>query len=49
VFSPDGDKIVFEFDSADFSISSIQTMNADGSGVTTIQVDGFEPSWGPAG
>jgi Tol biopolymer transport system component len=49
VFSPAGDKIAFELDSADFSTSSIQTMNANGSAVTTIQVDGFEPSWAPAG
>jgi TolB protein len=49
VFSPAGDKIAFDLDSADFSTSSIATMNADGSGVTTIQGDGFEPSWGSGG
>jgi Tol biopolymer transport system component len=47
-FSPGGDKIAFELDSADFSTFSIATMNADGSGVSTIQVNGFGPSWGPA-
>lgn len=45
-FSPEGDRIVFERDSSDFSTSSILTMNPDGSDVTTIQADGFVPSWG---
>jgi Tol biopolymer transport system component len=48
-FSPQGDRIVFERDSADFSTSSILTMNPDGSDVATIQTDAFVPSWGPAG
>ena len=48
-FSPAGDRIAFERDSADFSTFNILTMNADGVGVTTIQADAFEPSWGPAG
>jgi Tol biopolymer transport system component len=47
-FAPEGDGIVFERDSADFSTSSILTMNPDGSDVTTIQTDAFIPSWGPA-
>jgi Tol biopolymer transport system component len=47
VFSPDGTKIAFEHDSAD--LPNIETMNADGSGATTIAADGFEPSWGPGG
>jgi Tol biopolymer transport system component len=45
-FAPEGDRIVFERDSTDFSIL---TMNPDGSDVTTIQTDAFTPSWGPAG
>jgi Tol biopolymer transport system component len=50
VFSPGGDKIAFEPSSGTLATSGIATMNADGSGVTTIQAaDAFEPSWGPAG
>jgi Tol biopolymer transport system component len=48
-FSPMGDRITFERDSADFSTFSVLTMKADGSDVTTIQTDAFEPVWGPAG
>jgi Tol biopolymer transport system component len=49
VFSPGGDKIAFQQGPLDFTPDvSILTMNADGSDVSTIQVNGFEPSWGPA-
>jgi Tol biopolymer transport system component len=47
-FSPAGDRIAFERDSADFSTDSVVTMNADGTDMTTVQTDAFEPSWGPA-
>ncbi|MEP6639071.1 MAG: hypothetical protein ABJC39_06955 [Chloroflexota bacterium] len=47
-FSPQGDQITFERDSADFSTSSILTMNSDGGPPTTIQADAFAPSWGSA-
>jgi Tol biopolymer transport system component len=47
-YSPQGDKIAFERDSADFSTSSILTISASGSRPHTIQTDAFQPSWGPA-
>jgi Tol biopolymer transport system component len=48
-YSPQGDKIAFTRYPADFSTSSIVTMNPDRSGQTTIQPDAFFPRWGPAG
>jgi Tol biopolymer transport system component len=48
-YAPQGNRIAFERDSADFSTSIILTMNPDGSDVTTIQTDGFLPSWGAGG
>jgi TolB protein len=48
-YSPQGDKIAFTRRPPDFSTASIVTMNADGSGQTTIQPDAFFPRWGPAG
>ena len=44
----EGDKIAFGRSSADFTIRSIVTMNSDGTGLTTIQTDAFNPVWGPA-
>jgi Tol biopolymer transport system component len=48
-YSPAGDRVVFERDSADFSTSSIMIMKPDGTGVAPLQADAFLPSWGPAG
>jgi Tol biopolymer transport system component len=46
-FSPAGDLIVFERDVRDFSTGDVYVMNPDGSGLTLIQHDAFEPAWGP--
>jgi Tol biopolymer transport system component len=47
-YSPQGDKIAFTRNPTGQS-GSILTMNADGTGLTTIQPDAFFPRWGPAG
>jgi TolB protein len=48
-YAPAGDRIAFNRDAEDFSTSSVLTMNADGTDVTTIQTDAFLPSWGSGG
>jgi TolB protein len=42
-WSPDGSKIVFSND------GTISVMNADGSGLTSLNVNGGEPNWSPDG
>ena len=48
VFSPAGDAIVFEHDSADFSRFAVWVMAADGSDATRLARRGFQPAWGSA-
>jgi Tol biopolymer transport system component len=48
-YSPQGDQIAFERDTADSSSATIMTMGADGSAPTPIQPDASDPSWGSAG
>jgi Tol biopolymer transport system component len=48
-YSPQGDQIAFERDSADFSTRTIMTIPSGGGAPTRIQSDAGDPSWGPAG
>jgi Tol biopolymer transport system component len=48
-YSPQGDQIVFERDSTDFSTRTVVTIPAGGGTPTLIQSDAGDPSWGPAG
>jgi TolB protein len=48
-YSPQGDQIAFERDSADFSTRTVMTMPAGGGTTTLIQSDAGDPVWGPAG
>lgn len=48
-YAPEGDRIAFDHLSADFSTSTILTMNPDGSDIRTIQTEAFLPSWGAGG
>jgi Tol biopolymer transport system component len=48
-YSPQGDQIAFERDSADFSRRTVMTMTAAGGTPTLIQSDAGDPVWGPAG
>jgi Tol biopolymer transport system component len=47
-FSPQGDMIVFERDTPDFSTSDIETIPAGGGTPTVIATDAGTPSWGTA-
>jgi len=48
VYSPQGDKIAFERHTANDTSEALVTMNADGTGLSTVQADAFRPNWGPA-
>ena len=48
VYSPQGDKIAFERHTANDTSEALVTMNADGTGLATVQADAFRPNWGPA-
>jgi TolB protein len=48
-YSPHGDQIAFERDSADFSTRTVMTTPAAGGTPTLIQTDAGDPAWGPAG
>jgi Tol biopolymer transport system component len=48
VYSPQGDKIAFERHTANDTSEALVTINADGTGLSTIQADAFRPNWGSA-
>ena len=48
-YSPRGDQITFERDSADFRTHAVMTIPAGGGTPTPIQSDAGDPSWGSSG
>jgi Tol biopolymer transport system component len=45
VYSPQGDKIAFERHTANDTSEALVTMNADGTGLSTVQADALRPNW----